>query len=132
MDIFPWLGDRPIKDINAPELLTVLRRIEGRGAHEKAQRAREYTGRVFSRYAIQTGRAERDPSGNLKGALTPAQASLSNQQLIWQSSPEQNIRAALTGVSLITYNELPSFDKLIIQAGASNNPIFSVNPTVQR
>jgi integrase len=73
VDIFPWLGDRPIKDINAPELLTVLRRIEGRGAHEKAQRAREYVGRVF-RYAIQTGRAERDPSGDLKGALTPVKA----------------------------------------------------------
>lgn len=73
MDIFPWLGNRPIKEINAPELLAVLRKIESRGAHEKAQRAREYVGRAF-RYAIQTGRAERDPSGDLKGALTPVKA----------------------------------------------------------
>ncbi|SDZ03010.1 tyrosine-type recombinase/integrase [Nitrosomonas sp. Nm33] len=72
-DIFPWLGNRPIKDINAPDLLAVLRKIESRGAHEKAQRAREYIGRVF-RYAIQTGRAERDPGGDLKGALTPVKA----------------------------------------------------------
>lgn len=73
MDIFPWLGNRPIKEINAPELLAVLRKIESRGAHEKAQRAREYVGRVF-RYAIQTGRAERDPSGDLRGALIPVKA----------------------------------------------------------
>ncbi|WP_292994653.1 integrase arm-type DNA-binding domain-containing protein [Nitrosomonas sp.] len=58
------------KDISAPELLAVLRKIESRGAHEKAQRCREYAGRVF-RYAIATGRAERDPSGDLRGALTP-------------------------------------------------------------
>ncbi|MDP1557842.1 MAG: site-specific integrase, partial [Nitrosomonas sp.] len=48
-------------------------KIESRGAHEKAQRTREYVGRVF-RYAIQTGRAERDPSGDLRGALTPVKA----------------------------------------------------------
>lgn len=70
-DIFPWLGNRAIKDITASELLAVLRRIESRGAHEKAQRCREYAGRVF-RYAVATGRAERDPTGDLKGALTPA------------------------------------------------------------
>jgi integrase len=72
-DIFPWLGNRPIMAITAPELLAVLRKIESRGAHEKAQRTREYVGRVF-RYAIQTGRAERDPSGDLRGALTPVKA----------------------------------------------------------
>ncbi len=46
-DIFPWLGNRVINDIAAPELLAVLRKIECRGAHEKAQRCREYAGRVF-------------------------------------------------------------------------------------
>ncbi|SEF53245.1 tyrosine-type recombinase/integrase [Nitrosomonas ureae] len=45
-DIFPWLGNRVIKDITAPDLLAVLRKIESRGAHEKAQRCREYAGRV--------------------------------------------------------------------------------------
>lgn len=58
------------RSIAAPDLLAVLRKIESRGAHEKAQRCREYAGRVF-RYAIATGRAERDPSGDLRGALTP-------------------------------------------------------------
>lgn len=85
LDIYPWLGNRPIKDIGAPELLVVLRKIEGRGAHEKAQRTREYVGRVF-RYAIQTGRAERDPSGDLRGALTPVKskhhASITNPRAV--------------------------------------------------
>ncbi|MDR4518915.1 MAG: hypothetical protein MRK00_16210 [Nitrosomonas sp.] len=70
-DIFPWLGNRVIKDIAAPELLAVLRRIESRGAHEKAQRCRAHVGRVCLGYAVATGRAERYPSGDLKGALTP-------------------------------------------------------------
>jgi integrase len=69
-DIFPWLGRRPIKDIQAPDLLAALQRIEKRGAHETAHRTRSLCGEVF-RYAIATGRAERDPSTDLRGALTP-------------------------------------------------------------
>lgn len=69
-DIFPWIGNHPIKDIAAPELLATLRRMESRGALELAHRMREYCGMVF-RYAVATGRAERDPSGDLKGALAP-------------------------------------------------------------
>lgn len=67
-DIFPWLGKRPIKDISAPELLSVVRRIESRGALETAHRALSECGRVF-RYAVASGLAERDPSSDLKGAL---------------------------------------------------------------
>lgn len=69
-DIFPWLGARPIADVTAPELLTVLRRVEGRGAIETAHRAMQNCGQIF-RYAIATGRAERDPSADLRGALSP-------------------------------------------------------------
>ena len=69
-DIFPWIGNRPIKDITAPELLATLRRMESRGALELAHRMREYCGMVF-RYAVATGKAERDPSGDLRGALAP-------------------------------------------------------------
>ncbi|OUL93179.1 MULTISPECIES: tyrosine-type recombinase/integrase [Paraburkholderia] len=69
-DVFPWLGARPIADITAPELLTVLRRIEGRGALDTALRAKQNCGQVF-RYAVASGRAERDPSGDLRGALAP-------------------------------------------------------------
>jgi integrase len=69
-DIFPWLGKRPIAEIKAPELLAALRRIESRGALETAHRAMQNCGQVF-RYAVATGRAERDPTGDLRGALPP-------------------------------------------------------------
>lgn len=62
------IGDRPIADIAAPKLLDALRKIERRGRYESARRARSLAGRVF-RYAIATGRAERDPTGDLAGAL---------------------------------------------------------------
>ncbi len=67
-DIFPWIGARPIADLTAPELLTTVRRIEKRGALETAHRALGNCGQVF-RYAIATGRATRDPTGDLRGAL---------------------------------------------------------------
>jgi len=67
-DLFPWIGNRPIAEIKAPELLAVLRRVENRGALESAHRIRTIAGQVF-RYAVATGRAERDPSADLKGAL---------------------------------------------------------------
>jgi len=69
-DIFPFLGSRPIADITAPELLQVVRKIEARGALETAHRALGNCGQVF-RYAVATGRAARDPSGDLRGALPP-------------------------------------------------------------
>ncbi len=69
-DIFPWLGNRPIREITAPELLACLRRVESRGALDTAHRAHQNCGQVF-RYAVATGRAERDPCGDLKGAMPP-------------------------------------------------------------
>jgi integrase len=69
-DIFPWIGGKPIAGITAPQLLDVVRRIEKRGALETAHRALGNCGQVF-RYAVATGRAERDPSGDLRGALPP-------------------------------------------------------------
>ena len=68
-DIFPWLGGRPIAELTAPELLAALRRIESRGAIETAHRAQQNCSQVF-RYAVATGRAERDPTADLRGALT--------------------------------------------------------------
>ena len=70
-DIFPWIGARPVAEITAQELLAVIRRIETRGAVETSHRALSNCGQVF-RYAVATGRAERDPSGDLKGAIPPA------------------------------------------------------------
>lgn len=72
-DLFPWIGKRPISEIKAPELLGALRRVESRGALESARRLKIIAGQVF-RYAVATGRAERDPSGDLRGALaTPTE-----------------------------------------------------------
>lgn len=70
-DVFPWIGGRPIAEISAPEILSVLRRIEGRGTLDTAHRAGGNCSQVF-RYAIATGRAERDPVPDLRGALPPA------------------------------------------------------------
>jgi len=70
-DVFPWLGGRPIAEIKAPELLGVARRVESRGALDTAHRVLQTCGQIF-RYAVATGRAERDPSGDLRGALPPA------------------------------------------------------------
>ncbi len=69
-DLIPWLGSRQINEIKAPELLSVLRRAESRGALELAHRLRAIAGQVF-RYALATGRAERNPSADLRGALPP-------------------------------------------------------------
>lgn len=68
--VLPELGSRPIGDITAPDLLSVLRKVEARGAHETAHRTKQLCGQVF-RYAIATGRAERDISADLRGALAP-------------------------------------------------------------
>ncbi len=67
-DLFPVIGLRPIASITAPELLAALRRIESRGAVDIAHRAKQTAGLIF-RYAVVTGRAERDPSQDLTGAL---------------------------------------------------------------
>lgn len=69
-DVFPWIGTRQIKELQAPELLAVLRRIEARGALDTAHRVRGIIGQAF-RYAVATGRAERDPTADLRGALPP-------------------------------------------------------------
>jgi integrase len=66
----PYIGSRPIKAITSPEILAVLRRLESRGKHETAHRTKQRAGQVF-RYAIATGRAERDPTQDLRGALAP-------------------------------------------------------------
>lgn len=70
MDIFPALGRIPLNIITAPQLLTVIRQIEKRGAREIAHRALNTCSQIY-RYAIATGKAERDPAADLRGALQP-------------------------------------------------------------
>ncbi len=70
--IFPWIGSKPIRSITPPELLSCLRRLEEKGTLDTAHRAKQNCGQVF-RYAIATGRAERDPTPDLRGALPAIQ-----------------------------------------------------------
>lgn len=69
-DIFPEIGSYPIVEIEPPLLLHVIRKIENRGAHELAKRQLQKCGEIF-RYAIATGKAQRDPSQDIKEALMP-------------------------------------------------------------
>lgn len=67
-DLFPWLGKRPIAEVTAKELLATVNRIVDRGAVDTAHRALQNCGQIF-RYAIATGRTERNPAADLRGAL---------------------------------------------------------------
>lgn len=69
-DIFPFIGNVTIKDIEAPDVLAVLRRIEQRGAIDLAHMTKQVIGQVF-RYAIATSKALRNPVPDLTGALKP-------------------------------------------------------------
>ncbi|MCB1892930.1 MAG: integrase arm-type DNA-binding domain-containing protein [Rhodocyclaceae bacterium] len=64
-DVFPWLGTRQIAELSAPDLITVLRRIEGRGALDIAKRAHNLCGRIF-RFGVGHGMCDRDPSRDIE------------------------------------------------------------------
>ncbi len=68
-DVFPYIGGRPVVEVTAPDFLGVARRIEERGAVESAHRILQNCGQVM-RYAIATGRADRNPVNDLRGALS--------------------------------------------------------------
>lgn len=69
-NLFPEIGSEPIADVTAPMLLAAVRKIEHRGAHDLAHRVLQVASQVF-RYGVATGRCERDPAPDLRGALTP-------------------------------------------------------------
>lgn len=71
-DMFPWLGTLPLESVTARVLLTALKRVEGRGAHDTAHALRQYAGQVF-RYGIANDRCERNPATDLRDALKPLQ-----------------------------------------------------------
>ncbi|CAJ0689520.1 Prophage integrase IntA [Ralstonia mannitolilytica] len=71
-DSFPWIGSRPMAELVPADVLDVLRRVENRGALETAHRLRTNIGQVC-RYAVATGRAQRDVTADLQGALPPVQ-----------------------------------------------------------
>jgi integrase len=83
--VLPWIGSRTISEIEAPDVLGLLRRIEERGFNETAHRTKRLCGRVF-RYAIATSRAKHDPTADLRGALAPvvskARAAIINPSMV--------------------------------------------------
>jgi integrase len=72
-DAFPWIGRRPIGELEAPEVLECLRRVEARGAIETAHRIKDACGQVF-RYGVAIGACQRNPAADLRDALRPVPA----------------------------------------------------------
>ncbi|MCK4125281.1 integrase arm-type DNA-binding domain-containing protein [Ralstonia pseudosolanacearum] len=72
VDAFPWIGVRPVAELQPADVLDVARRVEKRGALETAHRLRDNIGQAM-RYAVATGRAARDITADLRGALPPVQ-----------------------------------------------------------
>ena len=92
--VCPYIGSQPIATVTAQQLLSVYRRLESRGKHETAHRTRQRCGQVF-RFAIATGRAERDPTADLKGALAPVAAR--NRAAITDPKQIRDLLRALAG-----------------------------------
>ena len=84
-DIFPWLGTRSVDKIVSPVLLTAIRRIESRGSREAAHRPLSNCKQIFC-YAIATGRAQRDPTSGLRGALSPVKERRTRNQFLVRRS----------------------------------------------
>ncbi|WP_348767867.1 integrase arm-type DNA-binding domain-containing protein [uncultured Salinisphaera sp.] len=72
-DAFPWIGTTKVHELEPPEVLRMLRRTESRGAIETAHRVKQLVGQVM-RFAVATGRAQRDPTADLAGALKTKRA----------------------------------------------------------
>ena len=83
-DVFPTFGNTPIKNITPRELLTLLEKIQARGAIDVAHRIKSLCGEVF-RYGIYTDRCDRDPTQDLKGVLIPKR----NKHMATITSPEK-------------------------------------------
>lgn len=83
-DVFPVFGDTPIKDITTKELLALLDKIQNRGAIDIGHRVKGICGEVF-RYGIYTGRCDRDPSQDIKGALIPKR----NKHMATMTDPKE-------------------------------------------
>ena len=114
-DLFPFIGNRPIADIDAPELLKTLRKIENRGAIETAHRANRLAGQIF-RYAIVTGRCKHNPSIDLKDALT--QPIKSHRQSITDPAEVGPLIAAIKN-----YQATP-----VVMAALQLSPLFLCRP----
>ena len=71
IDVFPRIGSKPIRNLTSRDLVEVLNAVQARGAAELARRVRQLFGQIF-RFAVATGRVDRNPAGDLRDALPPA------------------------------------------------------------
>ena len=113
--LFPYIGARPVSALTPPELLEVFRRLERRGKHETAHRSKQRVGQVL-RYAIATGRAERDPTADLRGALAPIK--VTNRAAVTDPREVAQLLRALDG-----YEGHP-----IVEAALTLAPLVFVRP----
>jgi len=113
--LFPYIGSRPVSELTPPELLEVFRRLERRGKHETAHRAKQRVGQVI-RYAIATGRAERDPTADLRGALAPVR--VTNRAAVTDPREVAQLLRALDGYQ----------GHFIVEAALKLAPIVFVRP----
>lgn len=117
-DAFPWLGRRQIAEIEAPELLGCLRRVEARGAIETAHRVKDICGQVF-RFGIATGNCKRNPAADLRDALRPVESrhhaaivdpkgagELLRDMMAYQGHPVTRAALALSALLLLRPGEL--------------------------
>jgi len=117
-DAFPWLGRRPVGDIEPPELLACLRRVEARGAIETAHRVKDACGQVF-RYAIASGLCKRNPASDLRDALRPVESrnhaaivdpkgagDLMRDVMVYQGHPVTRAALRLSALLLLRPGEL--------------------------
>ena len=116
----PAIGARPIKEIAAPDILAVLRKVESRGELETAKRLRATIGQVF-RYAVATGRVDADPTGAMAGAIASpvvrhraaivgpkAYGALLRSIVSYEGSPETLAALELLAVTFVRPGELRS------------------------
>lgn len=94
--VLPKIGERPIAQLTARDVLDVLESVDGKGHHETAKRMRQRIGQVF-RYAIATSRADRDITIDLRGALRPAK--VTHRAAIVQPDRVRELLRAIWGYS---------------------------------
>ena len=97
VDVFPYIGMYPISQIEAPQLLNMIRIIEHRGSYDLAHRVLGICGQIF-RYGVSSGRCNRDPSVDLRGALTPHKKK--NQAAVKPEELPELLRAIATYESI--------------------------------
>ncbi len=117
--LFPWIGSKPIADITAPQMLQVVKRIETLNKLETAHRALQTAGQVF-RYAVQTGRAIRDVTLDLKGALPPT--SIKHMAAFIEPKKIAELLRAIDGFS----------GTLTVQCALKLSPLVFVRPSELR